>query len=181
MSESKPNPKSLSEEQLAAKHTTIDLAVRLDSLQQLKEQACNLFINANKRIQIYSHGLDPRILNNREIERHIAAFIKKSRNSELQILIYDENLLRGVDHRLIAIAQQFTSYVQIKVVPKDYQENPFGFYLADDRSMLYRSNCERYEAQFMKMPSFTIKDKSKLFNTIWQASTPASFLRALHL
>jgi len=153
----------------------------IQSLAQLKQQTNDIFAYAKKSVQIYSHGLDPRILNNRETEQQLIHFIKKSRYSKVQILIYDEQLLRGTDHRLVALAQRFTSYIEIKVVDKDHHENPFGFYLVDHQTMIYRNNVERYEAEKFQMPHFAIKDKSKLFDTIWQSSSPASFLRALHL
>ena len=89
--------------------------------------------------------------------------------------------MRGIDHRLVSLAQQFTSTIQIRIVPRDYHENPFGFYIVDSRTMIYRSNVERYEAEKLRMPDFRIKDKSKLFETIWQSSAQASFLRALHI
>jgi len=153
----------------------------ISSLQQLRQEAYDIFHDADRVIQLYTHNLDPRVLNNREIEKALINFVKKSRASKLQILIYDEELMRGIDHRLVSVAQKFTSTIQIKVVPRDYHENPFGFYVVDSRTMIYRSNVERYEAEKFKMPDFFIKDKTKLFETIWQASAPASFLRALHI
>lgn len=153
----------------------------INSLTQLREETSDIFRTAKQSIQIYSHGLDPRILNNRQVEKNIVDFVKRSRNSKVQILIYDELLLRGIDHRLVSLAQKFTSFISIRVVAKDFHENPFGFYLVDNRTMVYRSNVERYEAEKLTMPNFVIKDKSKFFHTIWQSSSPASFLRALHL
>ncbi len=158
-----------------------NLRTVIESLVQLKQQSCELFAAAKQTIKIYSHGLDPRILNNRQIEKNLLNFVKRSRNSKVQILIYDEQRLRGIDHRIVALAQRFTSYIDIRLVPRDFHENPFCFYLIDDYTMIYRSNVERYEAEKLQMPNSVIKDKSKLFHTIWQSSTPASFLRALHI
>jgi len=153
----------------------------ISSLQQLRQETHDIFQDADRVIQLYTHNLDPRVLNNREIEKALINFVKKSRASQLHILIYQEELMRGIDHRLVSLAQQFTSTIQIKIVPRDYHENPFGFYIVDNRTMIYRSNVERYEAEKLRMPDFTIKDKSKLFETIWQSSSPASFLRALYI
>jgi len=153
----------------------------IDSLAQLKRETKDLFAYAKQSIQIYSHGLDPRVLNNRDIEQQLIRFVKKSRSCKVQILIYDEQFLRGIDHRLVSLAQRFTSYIEIKLVAKEHHDNPFGFYLVDGKSMIYRNNIERYEAEKYQMPHFAIKDKNKFFETIWQASSPASFLRALHL
>lgn len=153
----------------------------INSLTQLKEETNEILTSAKRSIQIYSCDLDPRILNNRQVENNVLNFVKRSRNSKVQLLIYDECLLRGVDHRLVSLAQKFTSFIDIRIVPKDFHENPFGFYLVDNRQMIYRSNVERYEAEKLAMPNFVIQNKSKLFHTIWQTSSPASFLRALHL
>ena len=175
-----PPPQDRSQ-QIDAKDSADKFRTVIDSLTQFKQETADLFAIAKQTIQIYSHGLDPRILNNRQVEKHLLGFVKRSRNSRVQILIYDEQRLRGIDHRLVALAQRFTSYIDIRVVPRDFHENPFGFYLVDDRTMIYRSNVERYEAEKLQMPNFVIKDKSKLFRTIWQSSSPASFLRALHI
>ena len=151
------------------------------SLDHLKESTITLFSQAEKIIQIYSQGLDPRILNNRDIERQLILFIKKSRYCKVQILINSECLLKGIDHRIVSLAQRFTSQIEIKLIMKDYHDNYFGFYITDHRSMLYRKNIERYEAEKLQMPSLKIKEQSKLFNSIWQSANPASFLRALHI
>jgi len=171
----------MSDSNIKTPEQTKDARHIIDSLAQLKQETNDLFGYAKQRIQIYSHDLDPRILNNRETEQQLIRFIKKSRSCKVQILIYDEQFLRGIDHRLVALAQRFTSYIEIKIVAKDYHENPFGFYLVDGRTMIYRNNVEKYEAEIFHMPHFAIKDKSKLFESIWQSSSPASFLRALHL
>ncbi|MCF6194211.1 MAG: hypothetical protein L3J46_07755 [Kangiellaceae bacterium] len=153
----------------------------ISSFQQFKHETLDIFLNADRAIQLFTHNLDPRVLNNREIEKALIDFVKKSRASKLQILIYQEELMRGTDHRLVSLAQQFTSTIQIRIVPRDYHENLFGFYIVDNRTMIYRSNVERYEAEKLRMPDFFIKEKSKLFETTWQSSSPASFLRALYL
>ena len=58
----------------------------ITSLADLKHQTYDLFLNAKRSVQIYTHGLDPRILDNREVERALLAFIKRSRHSKVQLL-----------------------------------------------------------------------------------------------
>lgn len=147
----------------------------------MTDKTLEMFTAASRVIQLYTYNLDPRILNNRSLERVLVQFIKKNRASKLQVLIYDEQLMQGQDHRVVALAQRFSSYVQVRVVPKDFHENLFSFYLIDNQSILYRSNRERYESDYHQMPSFLVKDKTKLFNDVWQISTPASFLRSLYI
>jgi hypothetical protein len=155
--------------------------VAINSFAAIKAATEELIQNAERSIKLFTHDLDPRILSNRVIEIKLIQFIKKSRNSKLHILIYDENHLKGTDHRLIALAQQFTSYVEIRVVPKDFQEHRYAFYLVDDKTMLSRRYQDRYEADWLSLPDSTLKQKLTTFDMIWQQASQASFLRALHL
>lgn len=153
----------------------------ITSLEELKLEAISLFKSTKQKIQIYSSNLDPRILNHPRIELAIKTFVRSSRYARVEILIYDERNLQNVDHRLIRLTQIFTSSIQIKIVAKNFQNNPFAFYLIDQRRMLYRSNGERFETEFLQVPNAKVNQKSKLFDDIWQQSDPAIHLRALHI
>ncbi len=154
---------------------------RIDSLNEFKAESERLFSSAQRVIRVYSKDLDPRVLNDRLIEKQFIEFIKRSRASKVELLIYDDAYLRGVDHRLVSLAQRFSSFVEIRLVPKDHHENFFGFYLADNKRIIHRHNIERYEAEYAELPNSLVKEKVKWFDEIWQQSPPASFLRALHL
>jgi hypothetical protein len=153
----------------------------IDSLNEFKAETEQLFNEASRVIQIYSKDLDPRVLSDTRIESLLLKFIKRSKASKLQLLIFDESYLKGIDHRLVSLAQRFTSYVEIRLIPRDYHENYFGYYLVDKKRIVHRNNIERYQAEYAQLPNSLVKEKSKWFDDIWQKSTPASFLRALHL
>lgn len=154
---------------------------RLESLVELKLESNNRFKLAKRKIQIYTKNLDPRILSNRDIEQSITSFIRYSRNSRLEILIENERCLQGVDHRLVNLAQRYSSFISIKLIPKDFHENPFAFYLIDGKHMIYRRLAERYECEVHQLPSSKIKQMTKYFDEVWERSDPAVHLRALHL
>jgi hypothetical protein len=153
----------------------------IKSFNEFTAETERLLADAGRLVQIYSKDLDPRVLSETKIEKLLLKFIKGSRASKIQLLIFDESFLRGVDHRLVALAQRFTSFLEIRVIPRDYHENHFGFYLTDKKRIIHRNNIERYEAEFAELPNSLVKEKSKWFDDIWQQSSPASFLRALHL
>ncbi len=155
--------------------------LKIDSLNNNKNKALELFSNVERKVQIYSKYLDPRILNNRDIELNLAKFARKSRFSRIEILIQDEKSIASIDHRLINLAQKFTSAVEIKVIAKDYIDNPVAFYLIDNNKMLYRSNFERFEAEYHQKPTNQLKQMSRYFLEVWERSDPASSLRAFYL
>lgn len=154
---------------------------RTESLADLKTEVLNYFRLAKQKIQVYTKNLDPRLLSNREIEQTISRFIRTSRNVRVELLITEERALQGVDHRLVNLAQRYTSYITIKIIPKDFHENPFAYYLVDGRYMLYRTLADRYECEIHQLPSSKLKQMSKYFDEVWEQSDPAIHLRALHL
>ena len=154
---------------------------RVVSLSELRELTHTHFSAAKQKIQIYTRNLDPRILNNRELEQSLTRFVRSSRFARIEILITEERNLQGIDHRLVSLAQKYTSFVAIRVIPKDYHENHFAFYLIDSRLLIYRNNAERYESEIHHLPSSQVKQKTKYFDEVWEKSSPAIHLRALHI
>ncbi|WP_444998491.1 DUF7931 domain-containing protein [Aliikangiella sp. IMCC44359] len=151
------------------------------SLKELVEHTAHYFRQAKQKLQIYSPTLDPRILNSREIETIISRFILSSRFVRVEMLIKDERSLTGIDHRLVKLSQKYTSYMNIKIIPKDYHENHFAFYLIDKRTIIYRNIAERFETEYRSLPDSKLKQQQKYFDDIWQQASPAIYLRALHL
>lgn len=161
--------------------TTNGQAAKIETLRELQKCTESSFRDCKQKIQLYTRDLDPRILNSRQIEQVVSRFIRSSRFARVEILIVDERSLQGVDHRLVSLAQNYSSYVQIRVIPKDYQENYFAYYLFDGRTIIYRTIADRFEGEYRQLPSSLVKQKTKYFDEVWQVSTPASHLRALHL
>ncbi|PHS15664.1 MAG: hypothetical protein COA86_13355 [Kangiella sp.] len=155
--------------------------LNIQSFESLKLATLNLFKQSKRLIQIYSFSLDKRILNNREIELTMTKLLRTSRYAKIQCLIYDEKELQGFDHRIVSLAQRFTSFIEIRVIPEDLKNTNAGYYIVDKQFMIYRSNRENYEALLFKQRQIEVKDKIKHFEDVWQQSRPASFLRALHL
>ena len=152
---------------------------RTASLSEIREQAVCLFDGGQRKIQIYTENLDPRILNTRDMERTLLRFIRKSRNVRIEILIIDERNVQSSDHRLVSLAQKYTSFISIRVIPRDYHENHFAFYLVDGRQLIYRTVAERFESEVHQVPSVKLKQMSKYFDDVWEQSSPAIHLRAL--
>ncbi|WP_196138011.1 hypothetical protein [Aliikangiella sp. G2MR2-5] len=155
--------------------------LKVESLSDLQKICLSLIANAKYSLQIYSPLLDPRVLNNRDIERRLNLAIRNNRNFRVEILIRDEKAVQGQDHRLVSLSQNYTSFAKIKLIPKDFYENPFAFYLIDGRLLIYRTYADRYESSIHELPDSKIIEKAKYFKEVWEQASPAVHLRALHL
>lgn len=153
----------------------------ISSLSELVQTIESEFSCARQKIQLFTHNLDQRILNFPRLESLLKSFIRSSPHARVEALIYDERNLQNIDHCLLRLAQNFPSYIQIKIVPNQFQQDLSAFYLIDGRSLLYRNLADQYQTEYLRVPNFKVKEKSKLFNEIWQQSEPASHIRALYI
>ncbi|MDH5434816.1 MAG: hypothetical protein OEY19_12805 [Gammaproteobacteria bacterium] len=153
----------------------------IEHLDELKEVTADCISKSRQTVQLYTHNLDPRILNHPNISALLTKFIQQSSKVRIEMLIADEANLRGVDHLLINLTQRFTTYSKIKVIPKEYLDNRYAFYLFDGRTMLYRNNAERYETELLTLPNAKLNQMRKLFKEIWQQASPASRFRSLNI
>ncbi|MET1253749.1 hypothetical protein [Aliikangiella maris] len=164
----------MNDEQTETIHTTSGLG-------ELKPKVLDYFLLARQKIQLYTDNLDPRILNDSQIESALRQFIRLSRNSRLEILIKDERNLQGIDHAIVRLSQKYTSFIDLRVIPKDFHDNYFSFYIIDGKRMIYRPQADRYEAEYRQLPDGKLNQRSKYFNEVWQQSAQAIYLRALCL
>jgi hypothetical protein len=152
---------------------------RLYSLEEVRTAYLASLSKARQIVQIYAPTLDPRLLNNTQAFTTLQQFVRLNRVSQVQMLIINERQVSQLDHRLIRLCQTYPSYAAIRLIPKDFHEEPFAFMLVDGQELLYRARYDRFETEIHHLPSFAIKEKQKYFDEIWQQAAPASGLRAL--
>ncbi len=148
---------------------------------ELKLASYRMFAQAKHRIDILSYDLEPRVLSERNIEQAISQLARRSRYSEIRLLVFDTRQLQSSDHRLVSLSQQLSSFISIRVLAKDFQQIPYGFYLVDDAGVIYRSSHSDYDAKIFFNDKNKVREYRKQFDEMWQQSRVASELRALSL
>ncbi|MFT5452283.1 MAG: hypothetical protein ACI9N9_001773 [Enterobacterales bacterium] len=143
--------------------------------------ALSLISQARQSIDIFSHDLDPRILNSTEISDAVKQFIKISSKSKIRILISDPDqpLKRG--HCLIELSRRFSSFISIRTTNVDYQSTAYSFLMVDHKALLYRPNSNQYLALVNFSAQSECRQYREFFNTVWDNSEPASEIRQLFI
>ncbi len=154
---------------------------QLDNSTDNSSAALGLIAQARKSIDIFSHNLDPRVLDTAEIVSAITAFIKISPNSRLRILVGDPTIAVKQGHRFIELSRKLSSFIAIRKTHEDYQETPFEFLIVDGKALLYRPHAEEYKAILNLDARAECNQQLEFFNTVWEISEPASELRQLFI
>ena len=155
--------------------------LKADTFTTNASAALSLISQARHSIDIFSHDLDPRVLNSTEISDAVKQFIKISPKSKIRILISDPDqpLKRG--HCLIELSRKFSSFISIKKTNIDYQSTAYSFLMVDHKALLYRPNANEYLALVNYSAQSECREYREFFNKVWDISEPASELRQLFI
>ncbi len=130
-------------------------------------------------IDMISRTLDPDIYNNPEFVEAAKQLVLKSKKNKIRILTYEPQLIVKRGHRLIDLALDLTSYIEIKVPSPEYEQMDEQLLVLDETGYIYRMNSDRYDGRF----NFNDKRAARLlmheFNEMWdKALLDPNFKRA---
>ena len=141
--------------------------------------ALSLISQARRRIDLFTHNLEPLILDTPEIAAAITNFVKISPNSRLRILLCDPAIAVKKGHRLIELSRKFSSFISIRNTNKEYQSRALSLLMVDHKATLFRPHANEYHAIVNYQAGYECRQHLEFFNEVWNRSEPASELRQL--
>ncbi len=136
---------------------------------------------ARQTVDLFTHNLDPSILNNTEIAEAILAFIKISSYSRLRILLCDPKVATQHGHRIIDLSRKFSTFISIRKTHAEYKSKPCSFLIIDERAMIFRPHADEYKSMVDFRSGQESRRNTDLFNEIWDRSEPVSEIRQLFI
>lgn len=134
---------------------------------------------AQHRIRIISRHLDPPIFNNEEFVEAVKHLVLKRTASRVEIIVKDSGPLMRRGHRLVALAQRLSSYIEIRKPGRPHSAYNGGVLVVDACGYLNRTFADRYEGSACCNDSRTCKALTEHFQEMWQAGEPDPNLRRL--
>ncbi len=131
------------------------------------------------QIEIFSHHLDPRLFDQRELYDQISRVARSGRRAMIRLLLQDTDFLCHNDHRLLHLQKRLSSYIQIKRVHQEWQDMNQNFLLADQHGLFYLAQSHRYEGNASLYAPAKVRELRQLFEQIWQRSEVETRLRQL--
>ena len=156
-----------------------DDVVQIDTREDNRVATLRMTEQGNRSIDIISRHLDPSIYNNSEFVEAAKQLVLKSKKNRIRILTHEPHVIVKHGHRLIDLALDLTTYIEIKVPGPEHIQLDEQLLVLDETGYIYRQNSDRYEGRF----NFNDKRSSRLliheFNEIWEkARLDPNFKRA---
>lgn len=125
---------------------------------------------ARRELAVFTHDLEPQLYDDGEFLEAARQLALAGRGARIRILLKDSTRMRLRGNRLVGLARQLPSYVEIRKPHADYMDVHETFIIADERGLLYRKLADRWEGNANLDDPARARDKLKLFEEIWQRS-----------
>jgi hypothetical protein len=156
-----------------------DHYLRLDTLAANREAAVSVASAAKRELALFSHDLEPLLYDKDEFIVTVQALATRSRMSRIRIVCIDPSQSIRAGHRLIAVAQRFSSYMEVRRASRDHAQLAETFLVADEEAVLFRPIATRYEGFADLHAPQQARQYLKQFGDIWEKAEPDPEFRRL--
>lgn len=153
----------------------------IDSREALRMVTQHMAEQAKRSIDIVSRHLDPELYNPPEFIETLRRLVRRSKYTQIRILVQDSTPAVKNGHRLIQLSQQLSSYVKIRKLHDDYKDYLRAFMVVDGQGYVLREFSDRYEAVADYHAPRQAKELLKFFTEAWEISEPDPQLRSLYI
>jgi hypothetical protein len=151
----------------------------LNSLADNRDASVAVAALAKRELALFSRDLEALLYDRLEFISVVQALATRSRMSRIRIACIDPGPSVRAGHRLVALAQRFSSYIEVRRASKDHESLTDTFLVADDLALLYRPLCTRYEGYADLHAPMQAREKLRVFEDIWQQAEPDPEFRRL--
>jgi hypothetical protein len=156
-------------------------SVDIDTSEACRLAAVSMARQAARSIEIVSRQLDPQMYDDAEFCDAVSKLAVGTQRARVRVLLrHTDPVVKG-GHRLVTLAQRLTSFIELRVPAKEYQEYNAAFLIVDGAGVIYRRASDRFEASVNFNNPRTAQDLGRQFEEMWQTAVPDVNLRRSHL
>ncbi|MBN7798807.1 GNAT family N-acetyltransferase [Parahaliea mediterranea] len=137
--------------------------------------------SASRYLYILSPSLDFRVFDNSALEEAITALARRSRQTEIRILIADPRPLVQRGHRLLNLARRLPSKVQLRALAEHPEWRGETLVIRDRDGVLYKPGDSDKEGFYEPDSRASTQRHLELFQELWRQGTQGPELRRLNL
>lgn len=175
--DSNENFRQFTELRLGISDLEIDLQTRGDT-----RHAAELLVQqTTASLEIFSRDLDAPLYDRDAFLAALSGLCVRNRKARIRILVQDPQSAVKRGHRLIELARQFSSAIEIRQPHPDYRHHNMAFLIADRCGLLYRTLSDRFEGCVNFYTPVVAQRKLDFFTEVWERSEPHPEMRRLYL
>lgn len=156
-------------------------AVAIDTSEACRFAALSMVRQAARSIEIVSRQLDPRLYDNQDFCDAVSQLVTSSRRARVRALVRFTDPVTKHGHRLVALSQRLSSFIEMRVPAREFDDYNAAFLIVDGAGVIYRTLSDGFEATVNFNSPRTAQELSRQFESMWQTAQPDANLRRTNL
>lgn len=156
-------------------------AVSVDSSEACRIAALSMVRQAARSVIIISRQLDPQLYDNDEFCQAVSQLVVGSSRAQVRALLRHVDPAVKRSHRLVALAQRLSSFVELRVPAREFDDYNAAVLVVDDAGIIHRRHSDRFEASVNFNDPRMAQELGRQFEEMWQTAVPDVNLRRSHL
>lgn len=144
----------------------------------LVQELCN---SAHRYLYILSPTLDCRVFDRASLSEAMTALARRSRQTEVRILIADPSPLVQRGHRLLSLSRRLPSKIHMQTLSEHPQWKGETLVIRDRDGVLYKPGDSDKEGFYEPDSRASTQRHLELFQELWRHSERSAELRSLSL
>jgi len=153
----------------------------LENAMELDSMITQLSRSARRSILVRSPRLEFPAFNSEAYADEIRRLIAADTSSQIRFLVGQPELFLRMNTRLVALCRQFSTFVKARAIPAEYLEPAEMFVVVDDLACIHQPRSDVMRGIANQNAPGRARSLTRLFNEIWERSTPPSGLFTLGL
>jgi len=146
-------------------------AFRLHDRSEIQAASASMAAQAVRELRIFSRDLDPWLYDKTDFLESVRQLALRSPRSLIEILVLDTEPAIHHGHRLVELARQLTSRIQIRCPPEELRQQVEAYLIADDKGYVLRPLAEVFEGVADFSAPMQVRRMRKDFDDIWERSS----------
>ncbi|MBM2829850.1 MAG: hypothetical protein HW411_640 [Gammaproteobacteria bacterium] len=155
--------------------------IELESCEENRLAVTCMAQQCTRTLDIISRLLDPPIFDSTGFIEAVRQLVVRYRNPLIRVIVFDPETIVGHGHRLVDLAGDLTSFIQIRKVSSEYNDYNECLLIADSVGYIHRKHADRYEATVNFNDRRQSKHLQKGFEGMWETAIPDPNLRRVNL
>lgn len=158
-----------------------DKVIHLETMDDNRNAATTIAQQSRRTLHIQSYDLDPLIYDDSDFIEAVRQIAVNSTRAAIQILLEDSRKVVSHGHRIIELARQLSTYIEIRKINTDLKNIADAFLVGDETALVYRKQAQRYEGFVNFNDRGRCRQVLTDFRDSWEKAAPDPELRRLHI
>lgn len=151
----------------------------ISTKEEMRQAAIEVVREASRKVSIFTHDLEQGIYDDPEFLEIIKRLVLSQTYARIRVLISDPMRAVKNGNNFVHLGRRLNTYIEFRHVREDLRTHAEAFCIADETSLVYRLQADRWEGIADTHEPAVAKLYSKMFDEIWLASEVETEFRQL--